>query len=302
MLQFCYRSRNLFPIEKSYAESSDSHMEQVLKMDSTYEGFLANDEMLSFDEIARMPGASIRSEFDVINDLKSMHPSELKSIGLKNADIEKIKTKSAKEIILDHAATLPDTLLKSKGLTDNEICAIKAGNYQAISEVDVQAASSKLAFNIASCARAGNSCNYSIYWHWDAEPILKYQDTIAATISHGYWMTGNVTAKIGYGALGTTNSTMIYRHSPTYASGPSCRFDMQMARGNVWCQSGKAFVATLGDSSPSGALIARAEYCHQENSSSVDFTVSSDTPGIGVGITWESKYGRIEGESTVHIN
>ena len=205
-------------------------------------------------------------------------------------------------MILDHAATLPDNLLKSKGLTNNELHDIKTGNYQVISDAGVQAASLKLAFNIASCTKAGISCNYSVYWHWDVEPILKYQDAIAATISHGYWMTGNVTGKIGYRVLGTTNSTMIYRHSPTYTSGPSCRFDMQMARGNVWCQSRKAFVATLGNDSPSGALITHAEYCLQANSSSADFAVSTNTPVIGVGITWVNKYGTIEGESTVHLN
>lgn len=278
-----------------------SHLSQVMEMDSTYEGFLENDEMLSFDEISNIPGASIESEFDVIVDLKTMTESELIANGLNSSDIEIIQTKSVKEIILDHAATIPYNKLKEKGLSDSTINNIQTGNYHAVSEKDVKAASSKLAFAIASCARAGNSCNYSIYWHWDIEPSIKLNDTIAATISHNYWMTGNVTSKIGYAAPGTTNTTMVFRHNPTYASEESCRFDIPMTRGTSWCQSGKAFIATLGSYSPSGALIARAEYYHQESSLPVDFSVGVGLGGLGVGITWTSGHGTVAGESTVHI-
>ena len=33
------------------AEAAESHMDQVTEMDSTYEGFMANDDTLTFDEI-----------------------------------------------------------------------------------------------------------------------------------------------------------------------------------------------------------------------------------------------------------
>lgn len=291
----------VIPSERALAEEPQTHLEQVIEMDSTYEGFLANDEMLSFDEIASMPGASVQSEFDTLVELKNMTVSELKENGVEGLDIKKIQTHSVKEMVLDHAATLPKEQLKAKGLTDSTIKAIQSGNYQNITNDEVQAASSKLAFNIASCARAGASCNYSVYWHWDAEPLIKLQDTIATTISHNYWMTSNCTSKVGYGANGTLTSTKEYRQDPTSAAGASSRFDLDMARGSLWCQSGKAFVATLGSSSPSGSLIARAEYFHQHNPLPVDFSIGVGVGGAGVGITWTKGAGSIEGASTVYI-
>ena len=73
-------------------------------------------------------------------------------------------------------------------------------------------------------------------------------------------------------------------------------------RGSNWCMSGKAFVGTLGSSSPSGAIIAHAEYFHQwAPVPDVSFGITIGSK-VGVGVSWDSGNGTIEGNSTVYIS
>ena len=58
--------------------------------------------------------------------------SELFKMGMSMDNVEKIKSKSVKELVLDNAATYTDEILASKGLSDTQIDALRDGNYETI--------------------------------------------------------------------------------------------------------------------------------------------------------------------------
>ena len=109
--------------EVAYAADSDitAHIAEVTEADKTYEGFLANDEILSYEELITMPGTSIYSEYDTLEELKEMTTAQLASLGVDTTDIQDIQTKSVKEMVLDNAATLSAAELQEKGLSEETI-------------------------------------------------------------------------------------------------------------------------------------------------------------------------------------
>lgn len=279
-------------------EFDGSHMQKVLEENSTYEGFLASGDTLTYEELLTLPGTSVRSEFESIEEMKKMPSEKLHKMGLTSEDVQMIKTEETSDIILEHAASLTNEELQKKGLSSDTIKKIKEGNFEAVSDSDIQKASTQLAFNIASVARSGNSANFNIYWHWDVEPTLKYEDYVTGSISDGYWPTGTCTAILYYndeaGVLGQTET----RIGPS-ATGNSVKFTFPMRQytslGPRYCAAGKAFVGTLGNYSPDWSLIANADYFHS-------YTKEGLTISFGYGPVSFSGNGSHEGSAVYYID
>ena len=246
-----------------------AHMEKVLKADSTYEGFLANEDTLTFEEIASLPNATIVSEYDKIVALKSLPVSELKELDMEETDIMILQTKSAKEIVLDHAATFSIDRLLEKGLSIETVQAIKAGEYKKVSNTEARLSSAEVSLGIGNASRAGTSCNYNIYWHWSDEPVFTYTDHIYAGIGSNYSLTTGCTALLYYeDEAGVVPPIDDQRITPKHLTSDTCRYDIPMraytSTGPQYCQAGKAFVGTEGNYIPSGAIVAHASYVHSQ--------------------------------------
>ncbi len=286
-------------IEDIRASALESHMEKIQNKDKTYQGFLNNDETLSYEELLKLPNTSVVSELNVLKKLKEKSVEELKTLGLQSEKIAELKNKNVEEIILDNVAKCSYEELLEKGLSKEAIASIKNHEYSTISDEEIVAASASLAFNIASISRAGTSVNYSIYWHWSSEPIIKYTDYVAGNISDGYWATGQCTAKLTYKDSNGYLSDYVSRIVPYEFSSNGCSFAFPMghytSQGPMWCQAGKAFIATQGNYSPNWALIANAGYFHS-------WAPEGLTISIGSGNISFSGNGSQEGASTVYIN
>ena len=249
------------------AEAAESHMDQVTEMDSTYEGFMANDDTLTFDEIKSLPGAIVAEEYDALIDLKVTPVSELFHMGMSPADVERIKTKSVKDLVLENVATYPDEFLESKGLSADTVQAIKTGNYDVVSESEARRVGAQLALGIASISRVGNQLNYTVYWHWDnSRPLNLIEDVILTTISNDYCIQGGSTGKAYYAPINSMEEDMEERIYPSSEVGTNgIRYDIAMQYpapvGNRWTKSGKAFVPT--QYGYAGVVDIFAEYFHK---------------------------------------
>lgn len=247
-----------------------------------------------------LPGTSVRSEFETIDEMKTMPNSELYKMGLSFEDVQVVKGEETRNIILQHAATLTNNELKEKGLSDETIQNIKEGNFENVTEYDVQRASSKLAFNIASVWRGGTSANYNIYWHWDVEPSLKYRDSITSAISDGYHVNGTSTALLYYNDEAGVLEQTEKRKPPTQAHDGTCEFTFDMREYTEWgpryCAAGKAFVATsTKDTSPDWALIASADYYHSYQPEGFEISLTGGPISV-------YGAGSHEGEETYYID
>ena len=280
------------------AFGADDHVSRVLEENKTYEGFMNSDEVLSYEELVSMPGGSITNEAQLLQELKTKEKATLKSMGIPEKDINELKTKSVKELVLDNAASLSDTELLEKGLSQETVYNIKQGQYDAVSENDMMRAAANMAFRIGSAARAGTSCNYNIFWAWNSKPFTKYTDYVAGEISDGYWITGQSQAVITYSDEAGVLSDTTDRIYPVQATndGVCFKFPMQKATssGPRYCRAGKAFVATAGNYSPNGPLLANASYFHS-------WTPNGLTISVGYGPISYSGRGSCEGSATYHI-
>lgn len=242
-------------------------MDQVTEMDSTYEGFMANDDTLTFDEIKSLPGATVTAEYDVLLDLKVTPVSELFRMGMSQSNVERIKTKSVKELVLENAATYPDKVLESKGLSAETIQAIQTGNYDAVTEAEARRVGAELALGIASISRVGNQLNYTVYWHWDnSRPLNLIEDVILTTVSNDYHVMSGSTGKLYYASLNSMTEDGEERIYPSNLEGTNgVRYDIGMqyptSVGLKWPKSGKAFVPTANGYS--GSVDVFAEYFHK---------------------------------------
>lgn len=237
-------------------------MQKVLEENSTYDGFMNSNDMLSFDEIASLPGAVIGNEYDKIKEIKEQPVANLYAMGMNDDDVNMIKTTDTKEIILDNAATLSDQTLREKGMNADAIKAIRNGNYELISEAETRAVAGQIAVGIASVSRAGESANYNIYWHWDSKPANKWTDTLVGSIDGGYSTLSTCTAKVGYAPMGGTTASMGEDRITPERDENEAIFEIKMlnSTGTAWVSAGKAFVANHG--SYLGQLGAHAEYFH----------------------------------------
>lgn len=255
-----------FFIPQQAVFASESHVEQVIEKDLTYEGFMENDEMLTFEEIASLPGANVVAEYDSLLNLKVTPVSKLFEYGLSQDQVEILKTKSIKELVLDNAATYPYEVLKEKGLTDFAIQAIKDGDYDLVTTSEARDASAHLALGIGGIYRSGNALNFNIYWHWDNSwPWNHYTDTLLASISNGYNIIGGTTAKIGLAnslSMTLVDETHILPVGKTSPNVTYFELPMQYPppMGDMWIISGKAFIATKDGSS--GPVYLYSEYFH----------------------------------------
>ncbi len=261
----------IFP---SLINADELSTDDYLKLNSTYEGFMSNDDILSYEELLSLSGTNVETEYDSLSQMKDMSPLQLSSMGVSEPEIDMIKNNSVKRMILDNAYKQSIDVLQKKGLSEEAIQNIKRKNYKDVSESEVALAASKLAFNIASVSRAGNACNYNIYWHWDIKPVITYTDTIASCVSDGYWMTSKCTALLTYHSDWEADTTD--RIPPTYIGGDGCAFDIEMdlatPNGPKYCQAGKAFVSTLGNYAPDEVL-AIAAYFHAWTPAGLDISV-----------------------------
>lgn len=260
--------------ENSNVESDvtvmNEHVQEILSADSTYEGFMANDEFLSPDEIASLPNYSSFYEFDKLEDMKSMSASQLYAKGMTKNEVEKFQSTTVKEMVLDNAnETLTDERLREKGLEDNTIQAIREGDYDEVSEAEARRASAVLKLGTGEWAHAGSSANCCIYWHWEDKPLNLWTDTVSSSITNGFDVTANSTCKVGYGDLNSMSSDQDVRFDlvPSTEEDPIpnhiARFDFPMVNFSTkWAIAGKAFVAHNGPS-PSGVPIRfTANYYH----------------------------------------
>lgn len=268
--------------------SDSAHMNQVLEQDSSYEGFLANSETLTFEEIASLPGASVISEYDSLLELKMVPTSELFKMGMSMDNVEKIKSKSVKELVLDNAATYTDEILASKGLSDTQIDALRDGNYETITIEEARDVGAHLALGIASISESGNNLNYNIYWHWDnSRPLNLIQDGVATSITNNYYVVGGATAKIWYAPLNSMTPVANGRISPISSSGSnSTGFYVPMQKstsgGLQWTQAGKAFIPTTGNNT--GRKIDMfAEYFHKWTNLSISIANGHISFPVGSG-------------------
>lgn len=247
-----------------------------------------------------MPGTSISCELDSLRQMEKLSTKELKAMDVDTENIHELQTKGAEEIVLENAATLPDKVLEEKGVSEQAIKNIKAGNYSAVSEIDLQRASGKLAFNIASVSRAGNQCNYNVYWHWDSKPVYCKTDYVAADISDNYLMNDKCTALLSYVDPNGYVETKSYRltNNEVQQVGSTVKFTFNMLNATSWgpqyAQAGKAFVSSDGTYSPS-TLLAHAKYFHSWGPAGLSINLS-------VGNLSFSGNGSEEGSSTVRIS
>lgn len=278
----------------------NEHLQNVLEENSTYEGFMANDDVLSYEELLSLPGTSVRYEIDSLREMEKLSAQELQTMNVHPEDIQEIKSKGAKELVLENAATLPDSVLKEKGVSLQAISAIKSGNFDAVSEADVRRASGKLAFNIASVSRAGNQCNFNVYWHWDVKPTNLKHDYVAANISDNYMMNDQCACLITYvdpnGYIMNKPYRLKIDEITQVGSGVTFTFDMLNATsmGPQYAQAGKAFVSSDGKYSPDN-LWAYAHYFHS-------WTNEGLSLNFNFGIWSFSGNGSEEGSSTVGIS
>ena len=189
-------------------------------------------------------------------------------MGMSMDNVEKIKSKSVKELVLDNAATYTDEILASKGLSDTQIDALRDGNYETITIEEARDVGAHLAVGIASISESGNNLNYNIYWHWDnSRPLNLIQDGVATSITNNYYVVGGATAKIWYAPLNSMTPVANGRISPISSSGSnSTGFYVPMQKstsgGLQWTQAGKAFIPTTGNNT--GRKIDMfAEYFHK---------------------------------------
>lgn len=268
-------------------EAAESHMDQVTEMDSTYEGFMANDDTLTFDEIKSLPGATVTAEYDVLLDLKVTPVSELFRMGMSQSNVERIKTKSVKELVLENAATYPDEVLESKGLSAETIQAIQTGNYDAVTEAEARRVSAELALGIASISRVGNQLNYTVYWHWDnSRPLNLIEDVVVTTITNNYSVMSGATGKLYFALLSSMDEDLETRIYPSKLEGTNgLRYDIAMQYpapvGERWTKSGKVFVPTANGYA--GPVDIFAEYFHRWTTVTISVANGSISFPIGTG-------------------
>lgn len=256
-----------FPVSAAEAPEKEmsAHMQMVLEKDSTYEGFLENDEMLTAEEIEKLDSVVQVSEFDKLEALQQQPDSSLYEVGMTKKEIKDFKNSSVKNMVLENAnKTLSDEQMEKDGLEKDTIQNIRNENFDDVTEAEARALTAELTLGIGNCARAGNSCNYNVYWHWDRYPTFNYTDVLASSISDGYSVGGNSTAKIGYANVNTTTPIQYERIYPVGAQeGGVARFDIDMELSNgLYAQSGKAFVGNTGYYSPDYGIRVNAEYFH----------------------------------------
>ena len=177
--------------------------------------------------------------------------------------VNKIKTQSIKEMILDHASTLPDEILQKKGLDEETISAIRNGEYGMVSEAETRAASGKIAIGIASITRSGTIAKYNIFWHWDTKPIQNWTDTLVGSIDGGYKTTVDCAVRVDYAPMNSMKADPNMEQRPnSIRDGNSAIVKIRMANTSAtgWAVSGKFFVTNTG--SYLGKLGAHAEYFH----------------------------------------
>lgn len=279
--------------------SDNNHMTKVLEENKTYEGFMSSDDVLSYEELVSMPGTSIRYELDSLRQMENMSIQSLRAMNVDSEDIQRIKSKGAKNLVLENAATLSISTLEEKGVSSQGVSDIKSGNFEAVSESDTRKASGKLAFNIASVSRAGNQCNFNVYWHWDSKPTNLKKDYVAANISDNYLTNDMCACLITYvdpnGYIMNKPYRLKIHEISQVGSGVKFTFDTLYATsmGPQYAQAGKAFVSSDGTYSPDN-LWAYAHYYHSWTSEglSVNFNLGH----------WSfSGNGSEEGTSTVGI-
>jgi hypothetical protein len=246
----------------SEATYSD-HMQKVLEENSTYEGFMQSDDRLTFDEIASLPGAVVGNEYDELKALKTQSVNELYALGMDTETVNRIKTQSVKEMILEHAATFSDAILQKKGLDEDAIAAIRNGEYGLVSEAETRAVSGQIAVGIASITRSGTVAKYNIFWHWDTKPIQNWTDTLVGSIDGGYKTTVDCAVRVDYAPMNSMKAdpNMEQRPKPTRDDNAAIiKIRMANASATGWAVSGKFFVTNTG--SYLGALGPHAEYFH----------------------------------------
>lgn len=252
--------------------------DEILAMDSTYEGFLKNDAVPSFAELCKMDGTTVTAEYDILNQNKRLSNSELKTQGISSQEINELRQYSTAELVGGNAQSLSDEELIQRGVSVEGINCLRNKQYNLIKEKDLRAMSAQLAFNIASPSRAGTSANFVIYWHWDSQPLKKYQDVVSASISDGYVVTGQSTCKLTYQDWAQKVPNTTKRISPSGYAGGQTYFVFPMkayySTGPQWCRYGKAFISTTGTVVPP-VLGAAAQYFH---------TIASDKINIGITI------------------
>ena len=101
-------------IRELRTEAAQWNIEQIQEKDRTYEGFLANDDVLSFDELLLLPNTSVVNEMEILNNLKSSSDADLSAMGMSAQDIRFLKNTSLRTLVLKNASTFSREALAKK--------------------------------------------------------------------------------------------------------------------------------------------------------------------------------------------
>lgn len=227
---------------------------------------MANTEVLTSEEIDKLPVHTISSEFDKLQDMKKQSDAQLYAMGMSKEDVLKFKSTSVKNLVLENAnETLTDNRMLEKGLSKNTIQNIREGNYDAISESDAEKASAELHLGLGNWAHSGTSANCSIYWWWADKPLNRWTDTIASYITNGFDVTASSTCLVKYAELNSMTPDADKRYGLSYAeSSHVARFDFPVIQFSTkWAQAGKAFVSHIGQNMSGVPIQFTGNYYHQ---------------------------------------
>ena len=101
-------------IRELRTEAAQWNIEQIQEKDRTYESFLANDDVLSFDELLLLPNTSVVNEMEILNNLKSSSDADLSAMGMSAQDIRFLKNTSLRTLVLKNASTFSREALAKK--------------------------------------------------------------------------------------------------------------------------------------------------------------------------------------------
>lgn len=256
-----------FPVSAAEAPEKEmsAHMQMVLAKDSTYQGFMENDETLTADEIKCLPSHTVSLEYENLEDMQAQPAEKLYAMGMTAAEVEKFQSTSVKDMVLEHAnATLTDERMREKGLAETTIAAIRNGDYDSVTEAEARRASAELNLGLGNWAHAGTSANCSIYWWWSDKPLNMWEDTVSSYITNGFDVTASSTCRVDYADLDSMTPDTEKRYGLSYASSSHvARFDFPMVDYDKWAQSGKAFVAHIGQAMSGVPIEFTGNYYHQ---------------------------------------
>ncbi len=227
-----------------------AHIQKVTSLDKTYEGFLKNDDVLSFEDIQVLNGGQSFSELDMLYALKKASKAELIQRGFTNSEMNQIKNHDVKTLYLERLSELSNPELLARGLSADNIQSLRAGKYQDVSEMALKKAAAEVAFGVFSDSGDSAGCHTILYWDWNKSPIF-HHGVVNIYPFAGAEGRGQSVSKRVYKNQSAQVSDITCYELPLKTAENGCTFRVPMLQmtpeSSMYDRAGKVFIVLTGE-------------------------------------------------------